>query len=74
MHELWRSDGHWTLTCLVPGHPTPDPSYQLTVLDDEGTSILYRREDDGNMHELFINSQTGWTWRDATWTSFMRRL
>ena len=69
VHEAWRQGEGWKLTCLAPGHPTPDRRYQLRVEDDNGVSVIYRTED-GNLHEIFIGRQTDWEWACRPCTAF----
>jgi hypothetical protein len=73
VHELWRQGEGWTLTCLAPGHPRPDRRFQLRVVDDDGVSVIYRTED-GNVHEIFIGRQTGWSWESRQCTNFSLRV
>jgi hypothetical protein len=66
VHELWRETGAgWKLLRLADGHPRPDPRFNLSVICENGTSILYRAEVDGHMHEIWINARTNWKWKHA---------
>ena len=69
VHELSHDNGEWKLGCLAPGHPKPDPQFELKVmLESHGISIFYRKED-ANLHEIWINSGTGWQWKHAPRTT-----